>query len=225
LLENPEALQDSLSKTEEFAKKNQEKILIGVVALLALVGGAFWYNWYSTENEEEAQNELFPAVNYIEKDSVNKAIVGDNGNTTIGLNGIMDNFGSTKAANLSNFYIGVSKMREGKFDEAIASLEKFSANDLLLQGRVYALLGDCYMEKDELSKAIDNYKKAVDYKPNEQFTPTYMLKLGLAYELNKDLKSAGETYKGLMDKFKDAKEEYTQAEKSLAKVEQLMGAK
>lgn len=216
-LEDADALRDQLSKTEEFAKNNQNLIIGVVVAIVAIVGGIFLYNWRVSEQEQKAQSELFPAIFYLEKDSLQKAMKGDNA-TTEGLEVILDSYSSSKAAKLATFYAGVVKLKEGKFDEAINLLEDFNADDFLVQARAYSLIGDAYMEKDDLPQAIKFYKKASDHYPNDQFTPAYLFKLALAYELSNDLNAAAKCYKDVVDNFKEAVEK-GMAEKNLARLE------
>jgi predicted negative regulator of RcsB-dependent stress response len=223
-IESAEALQQGISKTEEFAKKNQ-KVVFGIgIGIVLAVAAVLFFQWNNARQNEEAQKELFPAQFYLEKDSLKKAMKGDNDNTTIGLEATAEKFNGTKGGDLAKFYIGVQKLKEGKFDEAISNLEGFNPNDLLLQARVYSLIGDAYMEKNDLGNAISNYKKASDSNPNEFFTPTYMMKLGLAQEANKDLSGAGETYKKIIDAFGESSEK-ANAQKRLAKVEAELGKK
>ncbi|TAH18686.1 MAG: cytochrome C biosynthesis protein [Cytophagales bacterium] len=224
IFESAEALQQGLSKTEEFAKSNQKLVMGAGIGLLVVIAGVLFFQWNSESKNAKAQKELFPAQFYFEKDSVKKALAGDNSNTTIGLEAIADEFGGSKGGDLAKFYIGVAKLKEGKFDEAIEKLESFSPNDLLLQARVYSLIGDAYMEKNDLGNAISFYKKASDYNANEFFTPAYMAKLALAQELNKDLSGAADTYKRIIDEFEESSEK-ANAQKKLAKLEQILGKK
>ncbi|SFE40135.1 tetratricopeptide repeat protein [Thermoflexibacter ruber] len=224
IFESAEALQSRLSKTEEFAKNNQ-KLLAGVgIGIVVIVLGIILYQWNIQSRNAEAQKELFPAQFYFEKDSIRKALKGDNANTTIGLEAIAEEYGSTKAGKLANFYIGIAKLKEGKYDEAIEALENFNPGDLLLQARVYSLIGDAYMEKNDFVNAISYYKKASNYNPNEYFTPIYMSKLALAQEQNKDLEGARETYKRIVDEFEQSSEK-ANAQKRLAMLDQKLGKK
>jgi TolA-binding protein len=75
-----------------------------------------------------------------------------------------------------------------------------------VQGRAYALTGDAYMEKNNTAEAVGFYKKAADYKPNEFFTPAYLMKLGLAQELNKDNQAAINTYDQIVTKYPNSAE-------------------
>lgn len=224
IFESSEALQQGLSKTEEFAKNNQKLVIGAGVCLVVVIAGILFFQWNNESKNAQAQKELFPAQFYFEKDSVKKALKGDNSNTTIGLEAIADEFGGSKGGDLAKFYIGVAKLKEGKFDEAIETLEGFNPGDLLLQARVYSLIGDAYMEKNDIGSAIKFYQKASDYNGNEFFTPTYMVKLALAQELNKDLNGAADTYKRIISEFGESAEK-SNAQKKLAKIEQLLGKK
>lgn len=97
-------------------------------------------------------------------------------------------------------------MKKGQFDDAIKYLSDFSSDDFIVQGRAYSLIGDAYLEKEELAKAIESYKKAANYKPNAQFTPRYLMKLALAQELNGQIAESVKTYEGLLKDFPKATE-------------------
>jgi predicted negative regulator of RcsB-dependent stress response len=218
LFENPEALQDQLTKTEQFAKQNQNLIIGVTVGIVMVVGGLMYNQWNKAEQNKKAQAELFPAIFYFEKDSLGKASKGDNGINTIGFEKIAKQYGGTQGAGLASFYLGVSKLQEGKYDEAINYLKDFSANDLLIQARAYSLIGDAYMEKNDLDEAIVYYKKAAEHHPNESFTPTYLLKLGLAHELKKDFANAALAYRTITTDFKESTD-FVLAQKKLARVD------
>ncbi len=207
VLEDADLLQDKLAQTEDFAKNNG-KLLLGAAAVLVLiVGGFVFFQWNKQKDNEKAQVELFPTQFYIEKDSlVNKALQGDNNNSTIGMLAIADKYSGTKAADLSNLYIGVAKLKEGKYDEAISALENFKADDYLLQARAFSLIGDAYSEKKEYSTAAKHYEKAANFYPNEQFTPIYLLKLGQVQEANNNPAEAIKAYDQIIEKFELAAE-------------------
>jgi TolA-binding protein len=185
-----------------------------------LVGGLMYYQWDKAEKNKKAQAELFPAVFFFEKDSINKAIKGDRINT-LGLEKIADQYGGTQAGELSAFYLGVGKLQEGKLDEAITHLKSFSANDMLIQARAYSLIGDAYLEKNNLDEAITYFRKAAEHYPNEAFTPTYLFKLALVYELKKDYANAAMAYRTVTTDFKESPD-LVMAQKKLARVEYLL---
>src|SRR3954463_7522510 len=77
LLEDPDALADRLSQSEDFVKKHKNT-LIGVFVVIALaIAGTFFYYSYKKNQEVEAQKAMFQAVYDFEADSLNTALKGD----------------------------------------------------------------------------------------------------------------------------------------------------
>ncbi len=203
-LEDPDALAGQLEKAEDFFEKNRT-VIIGVVAgIVLVVAGYFGYRYYQSSQDETAQNELFPAIYKLEADSLKQALSGAGANP--GLLSVADNYGSTNAGNLAGFYAGVALINQGKNDEAIERLKDFSSSDLLVQARVYSLIGDAYMEKKSFDEAADYYEKAADYKPNKFFSPAYLTKLAVAYEQAKQNDKAIETYNSIIEKYPESAE-------------------
>jgi tetratricopeptide (TPR) repeat protein len=216
ILEKPEALAEQISRSEEFVEKHQTLMLtiLGVIALI--VGGAFLYKYYINNQNELAQDEMFQAVYYFEQDSLNLALRGD-GNR-YGFLDIVEEFGSTKAGNLANFYAGACYIQKGSFSSAIPFLKDFSSDDILLQSRAYSLLGDAYMESDDFSEAAEYYDKAASFKPNKEFTPAYLMKAALAHQLNGQNEKAIKQYEKIIEEYQNTPE-YNNARKYKALIE------
>ncbi len=183
-----------------FDNKKNKALVFGIGGVIALVIVAVaGYNYYITNQNKTAQEELFQAQFYFEADSLSLALNGD-GNS-YGFLEILDEFPRTKAANLANFYAGASYLQLGDYDGAIRYLKAFSSNDYLLQARAYALIGDAFMEQDDFESATNYYEKAADYKPNEYFTPVYLKKLALALEQSENFAEAIKTYDLIESKY------------------------
>ena len=197
IIESPEALQQEVSKVTGFFKKNKSTTLGAGVALIALVAGFFGYQWYKTSQDVEGEKKLYKAVYAFESDSLSAAAKE--------MAKISDEFGGN-TQNLSDLYLGITLLKQGKYDQAIEKLKNFSSADLLVQARAYSLVGDAYAEKKSFGEAIEYYQKAADYKPNKFFTPTYLLKLALAFEANKQGKEALDAYSQITDKFPESAE-------------------
>jgi tetratricopeptide (TPR) repeat protein len=204
LLENPEVIQEKLVDIESWFERNP-KLVIGVAAgIMLLVGAFFGYRYYIGNQDGIAQNEMYQAVRYFEADSLNLALNGDGNN--LGFLQIIDDYGRTDAGNLANFYTGAIYLKQGKYPLAIFHLQDFSASDLLVQARAYSLMGDAYMEQKDYENAAKYYDKAAGYKPNKEFTPTYLMKAALAYEkLNKNDKAKA-VYQTIIDKYWESSE-------------------
>jgi tetratricopeptide (TPR) repeat protein len=221
LMEKPDTMTADISNDSEIVQKLQrnKNILIGVVAALVLLVGAwFGYSYYKQTKNEEAQAYMFPAVYHFEADSLNKALKGDGIND--GLVTIADEYSMTDAGNLAQFYAGVAYLKQGKFDEAINYLKDFKSSDLLVQARAQSLIGDAYMEKGQAGEAITYYEKAADYKPNAFFSPQYLMKLALAQETSNNNSAAIQTYDKIINEYPNSSE-ITNAKKYKAKLQGL----
>ena len=217
ILEDPNAIVDKAN--EFFSSKRNKTMVFGIGGVLALlVVGFAGYNYYITNQNQTAQEELFQAQYYFEADSLGLALNGD-GNS-YGFLEIIEEFPGTKAANLATFYAGASFLKQGDFDGAVRQLKDFSSDDYLLQGRAYSLIGDAYMEMDDFGNAIDYYKRAVDYKENESFTPIYLKKLAIAQEQNGSLADAVESYESIIEDYPNSAQIHD-AKKQKARLEAL----
>jgi TolA-binding protein len=216
LLENPEALKEKLAGAENWLEQNPKIVVAVSAAILIIVGGYFAFNYYKNTQNDQAQKEMFQAVYYFEADSLDKALNGDGNN--LGFLEIIDEYGVTEAANLANYYAGVSYLKQGKFELARLYLEDFSASDLLIQARAYSLVGYRYMEEKKYAEAAKYYNKAANYKPNKYFSPTYLMKEALAYEKLNQNDKARETYDKIINQYWESSE-YQNARKYKARLE------
>ena len=193
-----------LVESEDFVR-NHRNVLLGILAVvvLAVVGGFGYYTWRN-QQDAKAQATMFRAVNNWEADSLKKAVKGDG--KAPGLTTVANEYGSTKAGNLANFYAGVAALKQGQFKAALDFLEDFSSDDYLVQSRAYALMGDAQLELNKPKEAADLYAKAADHNANEYFSPTYLLKEGTARELANDPEGAVKAYDRIITEYPTAAE-------------------
>jgi len=105
--DNLTEVESALTKTEQFLETNQKLIGIVIGAIVVLVVGWLGLNrFYIDPRSNSAQEQMFEAQNYFEKDSFNLALNGDGSNP--GFLDIIDDYGSTDAGNLAKFQSGNS---------------------------------------------------------------------------------------------------------------------
>lgn len=218
LLESPEALAEKLTKTEQYLEKNKKVVLIALGSLALVVSVFFLGRYYLKNQNNQAQIDMFQAVYYFESDSLDLALNGDGNN--YGFLDIVDNYGFTKTANLANYYIGASYLKKGEFENAIEYLKKFSGNDIIVQARAYALIGDAYMELNDYRTAAEFYNKAAEYKPNEFLSPLYLVKAATAFEKLMEFESASDCYETIIKEYPESSE-YQNARKHKARLDGL----
>jgi Tetratricopeptide repeat. len=203
--EGLQEVEHALTSAELFFEKNARIITIVFgaavgVALLLLATHRF----YTIPRENKAQEQIYMAQQYFEKDSFNLAINGD-GNFP-GFLDIIDDFGSTKPGKLARYYTGVSYLHLGKYQEAVDYLEDFSTDDLLLAPVAKGATGDAYAELGNKEKAIKLYIEAAELNPNAFTSPIYYLKAGKMYEMTSNKEKALATYQIIKEKYADSNE-------------------
>lgn len=217
-----------LGGLEFFYEKNKKAINYGGLAILAVIGLFSFYKFYWLPGQEkEASAESFFAQNYFEKDSFNIALNGgvnvqtvDGPKTMMGFKDLADNYSSTKAGNLSNYYAGICLLRTGNFQEAIDYLEKFDGTDEVVGPVAIGAIGDANMELNKIDDAIKFYLKAADKSNNEFTTPMYLKKAAFAYELKANYTEALATYERIKTEFSKSNEA-RDIEKYIARVKVL----
>ena len=195
----------ALTQTEQFFENNQKKIVrvfsivIGIVALY--LG---YQNFYLEPLEKEAQTEMFSAEINFAKDSFNLALNGDD--QYLGFIDIADDYSSTKAGKLANYYAGLSYLYLGEFENAIDYLEDFSSDDIVLSSLAIGCIGDAYLELDDQVKAMSYYKKAANNHENEFTTPRFLMKQATIHELQGNYDDALEIYNLINDDYRQSRE-------------------
>jgi len=171
----------ALDKTESYINENKKSLALIVGGVLALVLVYFaWKFIYQEPRKEEAAIAMYKAEMYWQRDSFNLAINGRG--DTLGMAAIAEEYGSTPAGNLANYYLGVSYLRTGQWDLAIEALEDFSSDDMFLSSMSIGMIGDAYMEKGDVDHAIEYYLKAANKNANKFTSPTFLKKAAFAEE-------------------------------------------
>jgi len=194
------AVEEALSKTEQFIENNQKllSIIIGVIIILIL--GYFGYQkLYITPLEKEAKAQMYMAEIYFSKDSVDLALYGD-GNY-LGFLDIIDEFGASKPGKLANYYAGICFLKKGEFENAIDYLKKFTLKDRMIAPMAAGAIGDAYLELKDYKKAVSYYMEAAEKDDNSFTTPVFLLKAGKVYEIEKEYKKAVSAYERILNDY------------------------
>jgi tetratricopeptide (TPR) repeat protein len=211
-------VEQALTRTEQFLENHLNLVLYVIGGLIVLILGFLGVQKYLIGPKNvEAQEQIFAAQNYFSIDSFDLAINGDG--VSLGFLDIIDNYGSTKAANLAKYYTGVSYLHLGDYDQAINYLKKFKTDDLLLAPLALSAIGDAYVELGELDKASKAYNKALSLNENDFTTPTVLAKLGVVYEELGQTDKALEAYQQLKKDYPNSSDA-TNIEKSIARINQ-----
>lgn len=215
-----ETLVDLVEVTEQaqdFFERNQRILSIVGGALLLIVGGFFAYKYLiQMPKEKEAAAQMFQAEFQFSQDSFALALTNPGGGFE-GFLDIIDNYRGTKAANISNYYAGVSYLHLGQVDAAIDYLNDFKPSGLVTPIMKHGVLGDALSEKGDFASARSSYQKAISTGDNDLLTAHYMMKLGLLNEKEGDTGKALALYEEIKSKYPNSVEG-REIEKYIARV-------
>jgi len=201
-------LDESANKAEDFVAKNQKGIFI-IIGLAAVIALAYlgYNNFIAEPKAEEAMNEMYSAQKYFDeavvgtdKDSLyTLALTGGGGK--LGLTDIVDQYGSTPAGNLTNYYAGMAYLNTKDYTNAVKYLGDFSTDDAVLGPIAKGAMGDAFVQLNQLPEAFEFYEKAIAASTNDYTTPMYLLKAAnVAQSLGKTAKAL-EYYKRIKSEF------------------------
>ncbi len=191
-------LDESASKTEEWAVRNQNYIIGGIAAVAVVVLGFLGYTKFVAEPKaSEAMNDMFQAQQYFEQ-----AVIGTTAKDslyTLSLNGgegkygmldIINEHGGTPAANLANYYAGMAYYSLNDYENTVKYLGKFSTKDKMLGPIAKGRIGDAFVQLNQPEDALSYYESAAKMNTNDYTTPMFLFKAGnVAMNLGKTKKA------------------------------------
>ena len=195
-----------LSRSERFIETYKNQIMIGLGVIIFIVVAILGVRqYYLLPKETEAQEAIFPGENFLANQQWEVALNGDDA-TYIGFLGVIDEYSFTKTANLAKGYAGICFYHLGQYEEALEHLKAFKGNDKLIAPVITGLIGDCYVNLENVEEGIKYFNRAASKAKNQFTSPIYMKKAGLAYENISEFKKAVEVYNTLKRKYPNSQE-------------------
>ena len=194
-------------ETSDFLENNQKTIILVVGLLVAIAAAIFLFNKFVTEPKQaEASELMWKAQQMFERDSFALALSSP-APGYLGFLEIVEEYGSTPAGNLANYYAGISYLQLGQYDAAIDFLKSFDEDGSILPATKNGAIGDAYAQQGNIAEAESYYKTAAsEAGENSLLAPYYLFKLGLLRERQGDNSAANELYKRIQTEFPNSSE-------------------
>ena len=107
-----------------------------------------------------------------------------------------------KSGNRAKAEMGIRLYRDGKYQEALEYLDDCSLDDEIAEAGVETLKGDCYVNLDQLDKAISAYKDAIsDADENPEIVPFVLIKMANIYRSQGNYEAEAKAYKEIIDEY------------------------
>ena len=166
---------------------NNKSVITWAVAAIVIVAVLIFgfIHFYQKPRNEKA----FEAYNRVQTTSLgNDSIAAEQ------YKAVADKMGGN-AGNLAALSAGEALYNEGKYEEAIKYLSKFSCGDAVLEANVLVLTGDCYVNLKKYDDAIASFQKAVRKADgNSQIVPRVLLKEANVFDEQKKYDKALDCY-------------------------------
>jgi TolA-binding protein len=212
-----ENVSEAISTTSQWIERNSNVITWCLAAVIVVVIGLISLNNYVIRPKAlEASNENAKAVAYFMQGEWEKALKGDEAEC-LGFEEIADSYSSFQQGELAALYAGICHYQLGNYEEAAHFLRKFSADDMVIDPAARMLLGDAYVQMDELDKAAKAFMSAAASK-NEIIAPIALKKAGFVYMAQDNRKAAHRVFVEIRDNY-PASSEASDADKYIALTE------
>jgi len=196
-------LMGSVNRIEQYYEHHSNLINGIGIGIVLVVAAFFAYSrLYKAPRERRAEDMVFMAQHYFERDSLNLALNGDGNN--YGFLRVIQRYGDTKVGQEAKYCAGVIYIREGEYQKGIDLLKQFDAGDKIIQAEAYGLMGDAYMDLGKTAEGIDYYKKAGNYNNNDLIAPLYLLREGIALEKAGKPADAIQVYKQIKSQYPES---------------------
>lgn len=195
-------------RSENFIMYYSKQILIAVGIVILLIAAYWAYKQFYVEpKNKEAQAALFKGELYFQNGMDSLALFGD-GNAYIGFESVINEYGSTKSADLAKAYAGLSYARMGKYDQALNYLKDFKGGDLMITPAVKGAIGDCLINTGKPEEAVSYFEGAASDANDILLSPVFYKKAAIVYRSQKN-------YDKVIELFTKIKNNYTTSPEAL----------
>ena len=173
-----ENLDSHLTKAGQKVANNKKIIYVcvGVIAVVAafVLSYLFIYRNPRLQNSWAAYNKVL--LMQQKGEIANDSIAAEQ------YQNVATNFKSTPAGNVAALAAAEAYYNVKNYDAAIKLLEKTSLSEPILEAQAMALLGDCYVNKQNFDKALSCFDKAIKIADgNPELVPGYLIKKANIY--------------------------------------------
>ncbi len=146
--------------TQTWFEENKKRLSTFGLIVLALVLGGWFYVNNARNNNEKAMNDLAKVFEYYDNGQYQVAINGLPEKNIPGLQTIVENYGSTKAGNISKFYLANAYFNIQNYEKALELFESVSTSVDFVSISAIAGEASCYEAKGDFAQAAKYYEKA-----------------------------------------------------------------
>lgn len=192
----------------ERVRSQAKPVIVGVVVIVLIAVGYWWYSSTQAERNAEAATQLSRVRGAFEVGEFNKALVGGDSlpmygaDKVMGLLDISEQYEGTDAGAIAALMAGNALANLGRIGEAAAQFERAQSSDAEVV-KVGAMKGLALVQEDagSYAEAAALYEKAAAQGAKTGLEDDCFYKAGLCYEKAKSNEKAAEMYRMVVKKF------------------------
>ena len=190
-----DALVDTYFSSRAWYSENKKQVsTIGAVSLIVVLAIWFYFNNQNTKNIS-ASSDFGKIFSFYDNSQFDIAKNGQPEQNILGLDGIVENYGSSQTGNLAKIYLANIELQKNNIARAKELFEDFSTNDEILNASAKAGIGACLEAEKKYLDAAKNFEKASKYSTIENLNAEYLNNAARNYSLAGENEKALEIYK------------------------------
>lgn len=187
-------INDSLTGIEQKIQKNSKALIWPAVIVAAIIAIVLIYVYAIRQPGIAAANEAIGQADM-------QALMGNDSIALVQYQAVAADYGYD-AGNRANLNAAIILYKQGKYQEALDAIQKFSSDDRVIGASAKSLEGDCLVNLDKLQEAVDCFAKAASISDNNpHYTPVFLLKEATVCHELKDYKKEAELYQQVMNDY------------------------
>jgi len=164
----------------------KKEVFIGLGVAALIIAGIIFYNYYQNEQSIKAETALAKVMPSYDGGAYLEAIEGKAGTDILGLQKIVDSYGSTEKGNVAKIYLANSFYNLGKVEKAKEYYDSYSGSNEMFRATSYAGLAACAESAEKWEEAANEYIRAAKVSDKNALTPRYLILAAVNYiKLNK----------------------------------------
>ncbi len=187
-------LNDSLTGIGQQVQKNSSAIMWACIIFAAVVVAVLVYIYAIRQPGIQKANDAIGQADLT-------AVMGNDSLALQQYKAVADDYGY-EAGNRAALNAAIILYQQGKYQEALDYITRYDARESVIGAAALSLEGDCYVNLEQYSQALECFKKAVSKSDNNPYyTPTFLMKQANVYRALKDYKSEAACYQEIIDKY------------------------
>ncbi len=197
-------LLENYKRAADYYVANKSQIITIALALIIVIGGFFGYKYYSSVQEDQAQELLAIAETAYAQGNYEEALYGNDFELTYGFDQIAEEFPWTNAGNLANYYAAVSSFELGDVDNALMYMEEFEVPEGILGVGPLTFHAKLYLAKENYTAAAEKFMQAAEWNENKVTTPSNLYEAAQAYYKAENYERARELVNRVINEYPES---------------------